>query len=98
MSQPDLTHPGLREMSRGRGLLAKDLYAITTTPTDGLGPVLANVEAHLDFQAGLEARRIAESDPMHQAGARRFTLRPWLLNEGTVTVKINYAAGTREIL
>ncbi len=45
-----------------------------------------------------EAREIAESDPMHSSGARTFTIRPWLMNEGTITVKINFAAGARELL
>jgi uncharacterized protein YciI len=45
-----------------------------------------------------EAKAIAASDPMHRSGARRFTVRPWLLNEGTVTVKITYSDGKREIL
>ena len=44
-----------------------------------------------------EARKIAESDPMHQCGARSFTVRPWLLNEGTVTIKVRYSNGSREI-
>src|SRR5690606_34596680 len=38
-----------------------------------------------------EARAIAAADPMHMSGARTFTVRPWLLNEGTVTVKITYS-------
>jgi hypothetical protein len=37
------------------------------------------------------ARAIAESDPMHKSGARRFTVKPWLLNEGTVTVRYTYS-------
>jgi uncharacterized protein len=45
-----------------------------------------------------EARAIAASDPMHSSGARTFTVRPWLLNEGTVTVKITYSDGKRELL
>jgi len=44
------------------------------------------------------ARKIAASDPMHAAGARTFTVRPWFLNEGTVTVKINYSDGSREVI
>ena len=44
-----------------------------------------------------EARKIAESDPMHKSGARSFTVRPWLLNEGTVTLKVRYSDGSREI-
>ena len=45
-----------------------------------------------------EARKIAESDPMHQSGARDFEVRPWLLNEGTVTIKINFSKSEREFL
>ncbi len=44
-----------------------------------------------------EARKIAESDPMHQCGARSFTVRPWLLNEGTLTLKVRYSDGSREV-
>ncbi len=45
-----------------------------------------------------EARAIAAEDPMHKTGARSFTVRPWLLNEGTVTVKLTYSNGGREIV
>ena len=45
-----------------------------------------------------EAREIAASDPMHSSGARSFTVRPWLMNEGTVTIKISYSDGKREVL
>ncbi|MEQ8709159.1 MAG: YciI family protein [Rhodospirillales bacterium] len=44
-----------------------------------------------------EARAIAESDPMHSSGARSFTVRPWLLNEGSLTVRITYSDGARQI-
>ena len=45
-----------------------------------------------------EAREIAAADPMHASGARSFTVRPWLMNEGTVTVKIRYSDGSREVI
>lgn len=45
-----------------------------------------------------EAKAIAASDPMHKCGARSFTVRPWLLNEGTLTVKLTYSDGKREIV
>lgn len=38
-----------------------------------------------------EARGIAEDDPMHVNGARRFRVRPWLLNEGSYTVRVSYS-------
>lgn len=113
----------VREASKG--MLQKQLYAIFTTPTNGLGPVFANIEEHLKFQVGLEkqgtlfaagplwtddgeawegeglvivraaskeeARAIAERDPMHVSGARAFRIRPWMINEGSLTVRLDYS-------
>lgn len=45
-----------------------------------------------------EARKIAESDPMHASGARTFTIRPWLMNEGCVTMRVTYSDGGREVI
>ena len=115
-------------LDASKGMLQKQLYAIFTTPTDGLGPVFANIEPHLAFQVELErtgilfaagplwtddeqswegegmvivratsraeAIAIAERDPMHKAGARSFKVRPWLINEGTVTVRLDYSTQT----
>lgn len=119
-------------LEASRGMLQKQLYAVFTSPTNGMGPVMENIEAHLKYQVELEekgvmfgagpfwtddearwegegmvivraasldeARAIAEADPMHNSGARTFRIRPWLLNEGTVTVKIRYSDGSREIV
>ncbi|MCY4302648.1 MAG: YciI family protein [Aestuariivita sp.] len=38
------------------------------------------------------AREIAKTDPMHSSGARIFEVRPWLLNEGRMTVEINFSS------
>lgn len=35
-----------------------------------------------------EARQLAENDPMHQSGARRFVIRPWLVNDGVINVSL----------
>jgi uncharacterized protein len=119
-------------LSREKGFLAKQLYVVFTTPTNGMGPVMENIQKHLAFQKSLEAqgimfaagphwtddekswdgdgmvvirakslaaaRAIAEKDPMHSSGARKFTVRPWLVNEGTITIKLNYANGSFEVL
>lgn len=42
-----------------------------------------------------DARKIAESDPMHSSGARNFTIREWMVNEGTYTVQVFYSSGIR---
>ena len=40
-----------------------------------------------------EAKKIAARDPMHINGARTFSVRPWLVNEGTITVQLGLATG-----
>ena len=45
-----------------------------------------------------EAREIAASDPMHKSGARKFTVRPWFVNEGTLTVKLDFSKKQFELL
>ena len=89
-----------------KGLLAKRLYVILTTPSGGLDALNERLGAHLAYQKDLEARgitfaagpfaddaeeewsgegmiivraaslaeakAIADADPMHASGARRF--------------------------
>lgn len=110
-------------LDASKEMLQKQLYAIFTTPTNGLGPVFANLEEHLKFQVQIEqegimyaagpmwtddeqtwegegmvvvraasrdaAIAVAERDPMHKSGARSFTVRPWLINEGSVTIRLD---------
>jgi uncharacterized protein len=44
-----------------------------------------------------EAINLAEADPMHASGARSFTVRAWLLNEGTFSVRLYYSGGKPQI-
>jgi len=39
-----------------------------------------------------EARALAEADPMHRDGKRSFTLRRWLINEGSLTISLALSA------
>ena len=39
------------------------------------------------------AKEIASTDPMHKSGARSFTIRPWLLNEGNIEISLDYSTG-----
>jgi len=129
MTEPKVTKQDI--INASSQMLNKDLYVVFTTPTNGMGPVMENIEAHLKFQVTLEekgimfgagpfwednesdwkgegmviiranslveAREIAGSDPMHSSGARSFTVRPWLLNEGTLNIKLDYSKGTFEV-
>jgi len=35
---------------------------------------------------------------MHKSGARKFTVRPWFVNEGTILVRLNYSKGGFEMI
>ena len=130
MSGPEIKKQDI--LAASKGMLQKQMYVVHTFPTNGMGPVMENIEPHLKFQIELEekgimfgagpfwddaeekwegegmviiragsvseAKEIAASDPMHSSGARDFTVRPWLMNEGTVTVKIRYSDGSRELI
>ena len=45
-----------------------------------------------------EARKIAASDPMHSSGMRDFTVREWMMNEGTITLKVSYSNGKAQVI
>jgi len=130
MSEPRVTKQDVLDACQT--MLRKPLYVVLTKPAQGMGPVLASLDAHLKFQINLEKRgimfgagpfwdesetewlgegmviirasslaeatAIAAEDPMHKSGARTFTVRPWLLNEGFITVKLSYSDGAVEIV
>ena len=67
----------------------------------GAGPATAPGESRPAF--GLiviravdeaEARRIADADPMHASGARRYELYSWSLNEGRISVTLDFSDQT----
>jgi len=35
-----------------------------------------------------EAKQIADADPMHESGTRTYTLRKWLINEGSFSLNV----------
>ena len=115
--------PAAAVLEASKGMLQRQLYAIFTKPTNGMGPVFEVIEKHLEFQVQLEkdgimyaagpmwtddeehwegegmvivraasrdeAIKIAETDPMHTSGARSFHVRPWLINEGSITITLD---------
>ena len=45
-----------------------------------------------------EAAAIADEDPLHKAGVRTYTLQKWRVNEGSVTVTVNYSDQSAKIV
>ncbi len=58
---------------------------------DGDGMVIVRAGSRQDAIA------IAERDPMHASGARTFTVRPWMVNEGRLTLKLDMSSQTFSI-
>ena len=44
-----------------------------------------------------EAEAIANEDPLHKAGLRTFTLQKWRVNEGRITVTVDFSDQTMKI-
>jgi uncharacterized protein len=44
-----------------------------------------------------EATAIAQGDPMHSSGARTFKIRPWLLNDGSITIRVTLSEPPRNL-
>jgi uncharacterized protein len=44
-----------------------------------------------------EATAIAQADPMHKSGARTFRIRPWLLNDGSITIRVTLSEPQRNV-
>jgi uncharacterized protein YciI len=67
----------------------------------GAGPATAPGEAKAAFgliiiraRDEAEARRIADSDPMHSSGVRQYELYSWSLNEGRINVTLDFSDQT----
>jgi uncharacterized protein len=45
-----------------------------------------------------EAQQLAQADPMHKHGAREFKIRPWLLNDGSITIRVTLSEPQRNLL
>ncbi len=125
MADPVITWNEIIGKCEEIGVLAKKLYVVFTSPANGLGPVMENLDEHLAhqheieqngtmFAAGpfatddesqwlgegmviiranslAEAEQIAAKDPMHASGARTYRIRPWLMNEGKISVRVTYS-------
>jgi uncharacterized protein YciI len=54
MSQNRMPWEDLVSYSEEHGLLAKQLYVVFSDPLDGIGPVLENLDTHVEYQQRLE--------------------------------------------
>lgn len=85
---PRVDWPELNDRAREAGLLVKKLYVITSEPTAGVGPVMEQLEGHLAYQHQLE-----QDGTMFAAGPLASANEQWMLNEGSISVRVFYSGG-----
>ena len=44
-----------------------------------------------------EAKEIADGDPFHRHGFRKYRIQPWRVSEGTFSLTVKYSSGTFEL-
>ncbi len=44
-----------------------------------------------------EARKIADADPLHSSGARTYEIMPWLLNDGSLNIRVVLSRPIRSV-
>lgn len=77
--------------SKGKLAFAGPLSDETGELMEGVGLIVYRASS-LD-----EAKSIAENDPMHSAGARNFTIKKWLINEGSLSLSVGLSTQKVEL-
>ena len=77
--------------AQGKLFLAGPLSDATGEEMSGGGMIVYNASS-LE-----EAREITENDPMHKKGGRTFTIRRWLVNEGSFSLNIGLSGQRVEL-
>ena len=70
----------------GRLVMAGPLSDLTGELMEGVGLIVYRA---VSLEA---AKALAEADPMHKSGTRSFTIRRWLVNEGSLQLDIKLSA------
>ncbi len=71
---------------QGKLVMAGPLSDLSGDNMEGVGMIIYRTES-------LEAARaLADADPMHKSGTREYTIRRWLVNEGSFQLDIKLSA------
>lgn len=77
---------------------AKGALFLAGPMSDETGDLMEGVGLIIYRAASLEdARNLAQNDPMHKSGARSFTLRRWLVNEGSLSLSVKLSAQNADL-
>ena len=73
---------------QGKLVMAGPLSDLTGELMEGVGMIIYRAESLA------AAKALAEADPMHESRTRDFTIRRWLVNEGSFKLDIKLSAQT----
>jgi len=78
-----------------RDLEKRGVLVLAGPLSDATGAIMVGTGLII-YRAGsmAEAVQLANGDPMHQSGARSFTLRKWLVNEGSISLSVGLSTGS----
>lgn len=83
---PDHLAYQAEQESIGNLVMAGPMSDATGDLMEGVGLIIYRAES-------LEAAKsIAENDPMHRTGTRSFSIRRWLVNEGSLSINVKLSA------
>lgn len=88
---PDHLAYQAEQEQKGALFLAGPLSDETGEQMEGMGQIIYKAASLED------AADIAQNDPMHKSGARTFTIRRWLVNEGALNLSVNLSAQKVEL-
>lgn len=77
-----------------RDLETRGILVLAGPTSDPTGEQMMGAGMIIYRASSLEqADALASNDPMHQSGARTYTLRKWLVNEGSFTLSVGLSTG-----
>lgn len=77
-----------------RDLEMRGVLVLAGPLSDPTGDIMVGAGLIIYRAASMEeARALTEADPMHASGARSFTLRKWLVNEGSLSINVGLSTG-----
>jgi uncharacterized protein YciI len=79
------------------GLEKRGLLFASGPLSDGEGPPSGQGLTILRADSAAEARALAEADPFFINGLRTFELKEWTVNEGSLSLRVNFSDQTVEV-
>ncbi|MES0882543.1 YciI family protein [Roseibium sp. SCP14] len=93
---PDVDLPGtLPDHLAYQARLEQEGKLVFAGPVSDFSGEDMNGEGMIVYRAASleDARALAAEDPMHKKGVRSFTIRRWMINEGSFTLNIGLSTG-----